>query len=151
MRLSQLEPRLLGDQSGNRGRGFRPKSPEPHVAVCLRGGRGRNTGPRQRVARAENRQRLLGLQELGEARALSAVRHRGIRVRESRVLLAARDLRFRADRPRLRPIAHDQLHDFALGSVLGQRQRWHDYQAESSDPGTDLGSGRHKTVLDYSN
>ena len=62
---------------------------------------------------------------------------------ESRAsLLAASDLRLGADGSGLRPIPHNQLHDFALGSVLAGGHRWRQ-QADRSDPGTDLGSGRH--------
>ena len=59
------------------------------------------------------------------------------------MLLAAPDLRFGADRPGLGPIAHDQLHDFALGSVLAGGHRRQPTRPNRSDPGTDLGSGRH--------
>ena len=51
----------------------------------------------------------------------AAVHDAGIRVGEPGELLTTRDLRLRADGSRPRPIAHDQLHDFALGSVLGQQ------------------------------
>ena len=150
MCLGRLESGLLRGKPCDGSHGVRSQHPQACVPFGFRGsGRG-DSGSRQRGARAEDRQRLLDLQKLREARALPAVHHSGIRVRQPGELLTARDLRLRADGSRLRTIAHDQLHDFALGSVLGHGQRWHD-QAESSDPGTHLGSGRHKTVLDCSN
>ena len=42
MRLRRLETRLLGNESGSGGRGVRSQQPEPHIAVSLGGGRGRN-------------------------------------------------------------------------------------------------------------
>ena len=45
MRLRQLEPALLGNESGRGGRGIRPQYPEPYIAVSLSGGRGGNVLP----------------------------------------------------------------------------------------------------------
>ena len=98
--------------------------------------------------RAEERQGLFGLQEFGEAGAFAAVGHRGVRIGESRELLAARHLGFRADRPS--PAGPRARSDPRLRARFGPGRAPRDgtSQADRSDPGTDLGSGRHETVLD---
>ena len=42
MRLQPTRARLLGDESGDGGRGVRPQYPEPHIPFGLGGGCGRN-------------------------------------------------------------------------------------------------------------
>ena len=108
----------MGDESSDGCGSVGPQQPEPDVTFGLGGCAGRFASPRERPARAKNRQRLPGLKELGEAGAFAAVRHLRIRIRDPGKLLAADHLRFRTNGPGLRSVAHDELHDFALGSVL---------------------------------
>ena len=81
-----LEPFLLGDDASDRRGGIGAEQPEPQVALGLCGGGRRNAGSRQRVTRSEQRQRLLRLEEFGEARPFPAVRDGRIRIREPREL-----------------------------------------------------------------
>ena len=83
---SGLEPFLLGDDASDRRGGIGAEQPQPQVALGLCGGGRRNAGSRQRVTRSEQRQRLLRLEEFGEARPFAAVRDGRIRIREPREL-----------------------------------------------------------------
>jgi hypothetical protein len=93
---------------------------------------------------------LFSLQELREAGTFAAVRHGRVRVREPGELLAPCDLRLRTNGHRSRPVAHNQLYDFTLGSVLAGVRDGTRRPAAAIQVQTWVRVGIH-TVLGYTN
>jgi hypothetical protein len=141
-----LEPRPLRTHARHGCCGIGPQLPQAQIPLGLRRGCCCHTGARKGRARSEERQRLLDLEELGKAGGFARVGDEGVWQRHARELLATHHFRFGADGARLRPITHNHLDDFALAAVLGGSEG-RTQQTDGGDPGTDLATGRHTTVL----